>query len=92
MAARPGQCAARYRRVIECSYPALVILHGEILVAASARREQASPIEILVLSGLLGSAARRGMFEHALDCLFGDDDPLAEAEGRQPAGASHFIG
>ena len=33
-----------------------------------------------------------GAFQHALDCLFGDDDPLAEAESRQPAGAGHFIG
>ena len=36
-------------------------------------------------------AARRRTFEQVLDCLFGDDDPLAEAEGWQPAGAGHFI-
>ena len=35
--------------------------------------------------------ARCGTFEQVLDCLFGDDDPLAEAEGWQPAGAGHFI-
>ena len=32
-----------------------------------------------------------GTFEQVLDCLLGDDDPLAEAEGRQAAGASHFV-
>jgi len=51
-----------------------------------------SPIVVRVLSGLFaGDAGDRGC-EHALDCLFGDDDPLAEAEGWQPTGASHFIG
>ena len=32
-----------------------------------------------------------GTLEQVLDCLLGDDDPLAEAEDRQPAGAGHFV-
>jgi len=43
------------------------------------------------MSGLLVVVIGYGTFEQVLDCLFGDDDPLTEAEGRQPAGAGHFI-
>ena len=31
------------------------------------------------------------VFEHGLDCLFGDDDSVAKADGRQPVSASHSI-
>lgn len=85
----PG--AARCRLVVERNYHPLAISRRKLLMANSTRQEYVSPIQVLLLSGLLVGAARRGTFEQVLDCLFGDDDPLAEAEGWQPASASHFI-
>jgi len=83
--------AARCRLVIEYRYRPLTILSGELLATISAWRERMSPIEVIILSDLLTGDAGDSVVEHTLDCLFRDDDPLAEAEGRQPAGASHFI-
>ena len=40
-------------------------------------------------SGSGGVADR--IFEHGLDCLFGDDDSVAKADGRQPVSASHSV-
>ena len=57
----------------------------------SARREFVSPIEIFLFLDLVAGDAGHSAIKHSLDGLFGDDDPLAEAEGWQPAGASHFI-
>ena len=50
-----------------------------------------SAIKVLIRLDLVAGDAGGSAIKHALDCLFGDDDPLAEAEGRQLAGASHFI-
>ena len=83
--------AARYHLIIEYRYRPLTILSGELLVTISAWRECMSPIEVLILSDLLTGDAGDSVVKHTLDCLFGDDDPLAEAEGWQLAGASHFI-
>jgi hypothetical protein len=86
-----GPGAARCRLVVEHNYHPLVILRRELLVAASTWREYVSPIQILMLSGLLMGDAECGTFQHILNCLFRDDNPLAEAESWQPARASHFI-
>jgi len=37
-----------------------------------------------------GDAGDRA-FEHGLDCLLGDDDSVAKADGRQPVSASHSV-
>ena len=50
-----------------------------------------SSIEVFVFLDLVAGDAGHSAIKHSLDGLFGDDDPLAEAEGRQLAGASHFI-
>lgn len=42
-------------------------------------------------SGLVGCGGRGGVLKHGFDSLFRDNDPLAEAEGWQPAGAGHFV-
>ena len=85
----PG--AARCRLLVEHSYHPLTIICRKLLMADFTRQEYAFPIQALLLSGLLVGDTRCGTFEQILDCLFGDDDPLAEAEGRQPASARHFI-
>ncbi len=67
-------------------------MRGELPVPMSAWREVLSLTEILALSGLVAGCARKGRFKHVLDCLLGHDDPLAEAEAWQLAGAGHLVG
>ena len=51
-----------------------------------------SASRVTAWSGTIGCADGDGLREHGLDGLLGHHDSLAEAEGGQAAGASHFVG